>query len=118
MGVAVGFMFSAWAPVRDGAQAALFGAACLAVHGLRHKFRNLDPMGIMWLTWGVNMALYFASVAFIFPAGVAGAGAYAARVAVDAVFSSAAAALFSAYAVNLFRSVFFIFGVNLSVGED
>lgn len=118
MAVFFGFLFEAQTPLDNALTPALFAAASFVVYGLRAKFRSLDSFGITWLTWSVNMSMYLLSVLFIFPIGVSGAWAYFLRVVFDAVFSSLAAALFSAYVVNLNKSVAYLLGVSLNVGDN
>lgn len=119
MAVFFGFLFESQAPLEGALMPALFVCASFAVFKLRTKFRSLDSFGITWLCWTVNMAMYLIALICILPAGVAPMWAYVLRVFVDAVFTSLILILFSAYVVNLNKSVAYLLGEPLGVkGED
>ncbi|MBO7520978.1 MAG: hypothetical protein J6T16_01925 [Opitutales bacterium] len=114
-----GFLFEAQAPLDSSLTPALFACASFAVFCLREKFRSLDSFGITWLSWTVNMLMYAVSVFAVFPAGAAPFWGYVLRVFVDAAFTSMVAVLFSAYIVNLNKSVAYVLGEPLDVkGES
>lgn len=117
MAVFFGFLFESGTPLDNALTPALFVFASLIVYKLSSKFRSLDSFGVTWLTWSVNMSMYVLSVLFIFPMGVSGGWAYFLRVVFDAVFSSLVMVLFSAYVVNLNKSIAYLLGVSLNVGE-
>lgn len=118
MAVFFGFLFEAQSPLDGALLPALFVCAAFVVFKLRAKFRSLDSFGITWLSWTVNMAMYIIAVLCILPAGVSPMWAYALRVFVDAVFTSLILILFSAYVVNLNKSVAYLLGEPLGVGGE
>ncbi len=118
MAVFFGFLFESQTPLENALTPALFATATAIVYKLGSKFRSLDSFGVTWLTWSVNMSMYVISVLFIFPIGISGGWAYFLRVVFDAVFSSLVMVLFSAYVVNLNKSIAYLLGVSLNVGEE
>ncbi|MBR4597185.1 MAG: hypothetical protein IKO42_02180 [Opitutales bacterium] len=118
MAVFFGLMFEAQTPLDGALTPVLFAAAAFVVFEMRQKFRSLDSFGITWLCWIANMLMYLIAVLFIFPRAVAPFWGYVLRVFTDAVFTSFMAVLFSAYVVNLNKSVAYLLGVPLNVKEE
>lgn len=114
----MGFLFEAFTPICFGFTPVLFVLASLAIFRLREKFRSLEPVGILLLTWVVNMALYIVSVVFIFPRGIGDYGDYVTRMVVDCLFSSMLIVLIGSFIVQLHRSIFYLMGINLAIPED
>lgn len=112
-----GFYFQAFTTSTSGAIPALFLLAALCIFKVRDKFRSLDPMGLLTLSWLANIALYFACVLFVFPVGMGSYFYYTQRIFVDVLVSSALLFVLSGLIVNLHISVFYLLGINLSVPE-
>ena len=113
-----GFFFEVATPSVPGLTPAAFILASLGVYAVRGKFRSLDPLGIVSLCWVANAALYLASCLFVFPVGMANFGLYLTRVSADFLFSSMLVVLLSNFILRVYRSVFYVFGMAMSIPED
>lgn len=116
--IIMGFFCSVSIDTSFGVLPILFGIASIVVSRHRSKFRNLESTGIILLSWGVNMSIFVLAVLFAFTRGVAPYSSYMLRVFVDAVFSSMFIIIFSAFAVNLQRSLAYLFGDDLNLRDD
>ncbi|MBO6103254.1 MAG: hypothetical protein J6P03_08400, partial [Opitutales bacterium] len=105
--------------VNSGLMAALFGTCSLGISKFRAKFVNPSAFCAIWLTWGVNMAMFLICALFVFKRGVSPAGAYFLRAVLDALFTSMFIVAFAAFAVNLHKSAAVLSGDSVLVkGEE
>ena len=118
MAIIMGYFCTSTINAPIGVLPVLFGVISLVISQMVRSFKGFESLGIVGLTWSVNMTIFVLAVLFAFKRGIEPYSAYALRVFADAVISSMFIVLFAGFVVNLHRSYAYLVGDDFVVRRE